>query len=426
MLARPVTTRVAAGLVALLAAAAASSAHAAATRDDAYRAALRGQRAPQILTKAFPGGAVMKGPAARLRVLVADLTPRLIVVGQTPLVLTDEGAPAQPPRSLPAGRRFQITRAGQGYSLLDLDDPAAAPVALTGPVLVDSGSAASGIRMAEPVDRRYRGALRVLPSTGTSMQVVNVVGVESYVKGVLPGQMPAAWGKRAPQALMAGAIAVRSTALAALARTTGAGVGSPYDAIVDEPLYLGLDGERPLTNVATDRSRRQVYGAGKKAMEIAFPGVASIGFVPDPGRPEFVANEPAKPIAGARPGLGQKALDLAMTAVGTPYVWGGESPGGFDCSGLVWWAYHELGITLPRVAEDQADVGFPVQRSQLLPGDAVFFADSSGYVHHMGLYLGNGQFVHAPQTGDSVRVQSMTSGYYLRQYAGARRFSPTR
>ena len=103
MLARPVTTRVAAGLVALLAAAAASSAHAAATRDDAYRAALRGQRAPQILTKAFPGGAVMKGPAARLRVLVADLTPRLIVVGQTPLVLTDEGAPAQ----LGSGRVFQ-------------------------------------------------------------------------------------------------------------------------------------------------------------------------------------------------------------------------------------------------------------------------------------------------------------------------------
>jgi cell wall-associated NlpC family hydrolase len=252
------------------------------------------------------------------------------------------------------------------------------------------------------------------------MQVVNVVGVESYVKGVLPGTMPAGWGKRAPQALQAGAIAIRSSAVARL----GTAGSAQFDAIVDDPLYLGLDGERGATNVATDRSKRLVYGTPKHTMEIAFPGVATIGFVPDPGRPEFVADEPAKPIPGARPGLGQKALDLAMTQIGVPYQWGGESPGGFDCSGLVFWVYQQLGITLPRVAEDQAHVGYPVRRSGLLPGDAVFFADSSGYVHHMGIYLGAGRFVHAPQSGERVRVQSMSSGYYARQYAGARRYSP--
>jgi hypothetical protein len=422
VLARLATTRTAARLLPVLAlalAVATSPASATPTRDDAYRAALRGSAAPRILADAFPGGAVTQAPAARLRVLVGDLTPRVIVVGQTRLTLTDEGG-ATPPRALPEGRRFQITRAAQGYDLLDLDDPAAAATHLAGPVIVDSGSAPSGIRMAEPVDRRYRGALRILPSEGSTMQIVNIVGVESYVKGVLPGTMPARWGKRASQALVAGAIAIRSTALARL----GASTAAQWDEIVDEPLYLGLDGERATTNRATDRSRRLVYGKGRRAMEIAFPGVASLGFVPDPGRPEFVADEPAKPIPGARPGLGQRALDLAMTQLGAPYQWGGEAPGGFDCSGFVFWVYQQLGITLPRVAEDQAGVGYPVRRADLMPGDAVFFADSSGYVHHMGIYLGAGRFVHAPQSGETVRVQSMTSGYYARQYAGARRYSP--
>ena len=117
-------------------------------------------------------------------------------------------------------------------------------------------------------------------------------------------------------------------------------------------------------------------------------------------------------------------MALALKQRGTPYLWGGATPGGFDCSGLVYWAYAQLGLNLPRVAADQAKVGFPVARDELMPGDAVFFADSSGYIHHEGLYVGNGAMVHAPRTGDVVRVQSITSGYYARQYAGARRYSP--
>jgi cell wall-associated NlpC family hydrolase len=118
-------------------------------------------------------------------------------------------------------------------------------------------------------------------------------------------------------------------------------------------------------------------------------------------------------------------VQLALSQVETPYRWGGEDPGGFDCSGLVYWAFGRLGIHLPRVAEDQARVGVPVDRSQLQPGDVVFFADSSGYVHHEGIYIGNGQVVHAPQTGETVRLERIDTGYYDRQYAGARRFSPT-
>ena len=76
------------------------------------------------------------------------------------------------------------------------------------------------------------------------------------------------------------------------------------------------------------------------------------------------------------------------------------------------------------MAEDQARVGTYVPQSQLQPGDAVFFADSSGYIHHMGLYIGGGKMLHAPRTGDVVKVSDITTGYFASQYAGARRYSP--
>ena len=81
-------------------------------------------------------------------------------------------------------------------------------------------------------------------------------------------------------------------------------------------------------------------------------------------------------------------------------------------------------MRLPRVAEDQARVGSYVPFGQLRPGDAVFFADSSGYIGHMGLYIGGGKMVHAPQTGDVVKVTDISSGSYFARFAGGRRYSP--
>ncbi len=121
--------------------------------------------------------------------------------------------------------------------------------------------------------------------------------------------------------------------------------------------------------------------------------------------------------------LSREALNVAMRYLGTPYQWGGSSPAtGFDCSGLVQYSYAQEGIQLPRVAADQFAAGVPVSRDQLQPGDAVFFADSSGYVHHVGLYIGDGRFIDAPQTGEDVRVDSLSEPYFAAQYAGARRF----
>jgi hypothetical protein len=115
----------------------------------------------------------------------------------------------------------------------------------------------------------------------------------------------------------------------------------------------------------------------------------------------------------------------AKTELGTPYLWGGSSPEtGFDCSGLVQWAYAKVGIAIPRTSEQQilASNGHPVDRRHLIPGDLVFFRDSTGDVHHVGISLGGDKFINAPHTGDVVKVASLDEPYYAQQFAGGRRF----
>ncbi|HEV8625101.1 MAG TPA: C40 family peptidase [Acidimicrobiia bacterium] len=100
------------------------------------------------------------------------------------------------------------------------------------------------------------------------------------------------------------------------------------------------------------------------------------------------------------------AVDVAQQFLGVPYVWGGESPSGFDCSGLVQYVYGQLGVSLPRVAADQARVGQPVASlADARPGDLVAFGDP---VDHIGIYAGNGLMVVAPKTGDVVKVQAIS------------------
>jgi cell wall-associated NlpC family hydrolase len=111
-------------------------------------------------------------------------------------------------------------------------------------------------------------------------------------------------------------------------------------------------------------------------------------------------------------------VSIAMQYLGIPYVWGGASPStGFDCSGFVMYVFAQIGVSLPHHAASQYNYGVPVSRDQLAPGDLVFF-DGLG---HVGIYIGNGQFIHAPHTGDVVKISSLYESWYSATYYGARR-----
>lgn len=112
---------------------------------------------------------------------------------------------------------------------------------------------------------------------------------------------------------------------------------------------------------------------------------------------------PAPVITGS--GVGVEALRAAATQLGKPYRWGAEGPGSYDCSGLVYWAFKQIGITMPRSAIQQATVGTPVAWNDLRPGDLVFYYSPIG---HVGIYAGNGTFINAPQTGDVVKYQKVS------------------
>jgi cell wall-associated NlpC family hydrolase len=109
----------------------------------------------------------------------------------------------------------------------------------------------------------------------------------------------------------------------------------------------------------------------------------------------------------------QTALNAALSKLGSDYVWGATGPSTFDCSGLMLWAYAKAGITLPRTSSEQSTFGAAVPKDQLQPGDLVFYYSP---VSHVGMYLGNNKMVHAPDTGDVVKISSLQP-----QYAGARR-----
>jgi cell wall-associated NlpC family hydrolase len=108
---------------------------------------------------------------------------------------------------------------------------------------------------------------------------------------------------------------------------------------------------------------------------------------------------------------------IAMSQLGTPYVWGGAAPGGFDCSGLVMWAYAQVGVSLPHSTYALFAMGVPISRDELQPGDLVFF-DGVG---HVGIYIGGNEFIHAPHTGDVVKISSLDDPWYSAEYVGARR-----
>lgn len=119
-------------------------------------------------------------------------------------------------------------------------------------------------------------------------------------------------------------------------------------------------------------------------------------------------------------GTGAEIVAQAMTYIGIPYVYGGTSPAGFDCSGLVYYVYQAAGHNITRRASTIWNDGYSISQSELRVGDPVFFSNSSSSsIEHVGLYVGEGKFIHSPSTGKSIKIDTLESGYYAREYYGA-------
>jgi cell wall-associated NlpC family hydrolase len=166
-----------------------------------------------------------------------------------------------------------------------------------------------------------------------------------------------------------------------------------------------LAAEEAQSNVQATQTSGLTGGLGAQADAQAAPNVD----IP------AASSSDATPAAPPASSAGAQAAQIALGEQGIPYVWGGSSPLGFDCSGLVAWAYGQAGIALPHSSYALWGSGTHVSQDQLEPGDLVFFHGES----HVGIYIGQGEFVQAPHTGDVVKVSSLSESWYASGYDGA-------
>jgi cell wall-associated NlpC family hydrolase len=242
------------------------------------------------------------------------------------------------------------------------------------------------------------------------------------------------------QALTGASITDVASNLASLNAILGTGQAAEQDAMaaVDEATLL----QQRLTDVADERAQlvTQVRTLSDEAAALAneqadllanmdatikqlarklarereaAAAAATAAITSSTNAPDVVTTADSGPYAEA-------AIDAALSKLGSPYVWGEEGPDTFDCSGLVLWSYAQAGLALPRLASDQYFASTPVSVNAMAPGDLLVYAydtNNEETIHHITMYIGNGQMVHAPRTGDVVKVVPV---YYDGLYGVAR------
>jgi peptidoglycan DL-endopeptidase CwlO len=185
-------------------------------------------------------------------------------------------------------------------------------------------------------------------------------------------------------------------------------------------LLSSIKGEIERMKAAEAARQRQLEAAARARLAAArstASSSSSSGSSAAPPQPTVgVAAATPEGTTVAPPSTHGGVVGIAMGYLGVPYRWGGASPSGFDCSGFVMYVFAQIGVSLPHSTYAMYNMGTPVSLGQLQPGDLVFFNG----LGHMGIYIGGGQFIHSPHTGDVVKISAM-SGYYASAFVGARR-----
>jgi len=139
--------------------------------------------------------------------------------------------------------------------------------------------------------------------------------------------------------------------------------------------------------------------------------------------PASTVTSPVSPATlGASTASGEAIVADAQKYMGVPYVWGGVTPDGWDCSGFTQYVMKEMGIDLPRSAAEQFAIGTPVDKDALQPGDLIFFTTYKPGASHVGFYMGDGKFIHASSVAKQVTISPLDGAYYVAHYIGARRY----
>jgi cell wall-associated NlpC family hydrolase len=185
-------------------------------------------------------------------------------------------------------------------------------------------------------------------------------------------------------------------------------------------VYAVRFGNFPSHDAARENARKLV---AQKVIDSFF--IAAPQYIPQVKTKGGEAHkEEGKPSAKKPAGeMGMIAARTAERFVGIPYRWGGDTVvDGMDCSGFVRAVYNLCGVTIPRTSREQFGVGETVGRNDLAEGDLVFFGVSESLINHVGIYVGNNRFVHAPRRGDDIKISSLDEAYFARKFVGARRY----
>jgi cell wall-associated NlpC family hydrolase len=191
------------------------------------------------------------------------------------------------------------------------------------------------------------------------------------------------------------------------ARTPEVVIAIPRAFLYGDPALTQIQG------ILSYQTRLPLYAKNEHCQKVGLPG-GNVGYLApkDTQKVSGLTFSPERLITEAR-----QFLDL-------PYLWGGTSSYGFDCSGFMFRLYQSQGISIPRDASEQANRGIPVAREDLLPGDLLFFAylNPQDKIHHVGMYIGEGMMIHSPNSKSAVRIESFEEEVYGEEYWGARRY----